>query len=692
MNNSREIKALLFITGFVSSSIQFLMLREIVCLCGGSEFTTGLYLSLWLVLSSFGTWFAGKGKAGNIRLTLLLLVSAPLLTLTLFIILSGTITGEGEIPSLLQTLLLILVSLAPTAVISSVAFIRLSNIRKMNGSAEPGISFGLETTGSVVAGIISALTVILLLNTFLFFLITELVAILIVLLILFRPRLPGIIIMTTASLFISGILIIVKPDTLIRELQLKDFKTTRTFDTPYGNITTGYYYGENVTYYDFRPLYYSNDNLRCEEDVHFAMLQSVKTDSLLLISGGLTNHLPEILKYKPHKIVYIEHDPGLIKTEDFTGANANGINIDISTTDAFRYLRQQKHKFNIIIQLVPEPTTLDINRYYTREFFANVKLNLTKDGLFAFSPLPAYNYANDSYRKTLSSIVNALKSSFRHVTLIPGNSLYILASDVKPGTDICRLSEVKGIRNMYVNCDYMNDAETAKRSSLLYSRLSPEVKANTVARPVASWFGNTFQLEKQGFNRAAVIITVVLMALSLVRVSGKTLLIFSSSCALSGLGVSVIFIFQVMFGNAHMLSAVIISLLFAGLAAGASMKIRKVKQQWLPSVLLSLILIVAGLLTRTGAFADAGTGIALFFLILTFTAGVLTGFVYRTLTSGAAAVSTEKVYGADLSGSASGYLITGSVLIPLLGIINAVFILAGIILISLFIVSVAPKL
>ena len=692
MNDTREIKALLFITGFVSSSVQFLMLREIVCLCGGSEFTTGLYLSLWLVLSSFGTWFKGSGKTQNIRSVLLLLISAPLVTLVLFIIFSAALLVAGEMPSLMQTLLLILVPLAPTAVISSIAFIRLSNILKMNGSAEPGHSFGLETAGSVAAGIASALTVIILLNSFLFFFITMIAAILVVTLIIFRPRLPGAIILTTASLIFTVLTIMMKPDTIIREFQLKNFRTDKTFDTPYGNVTTGYFYGEKVTFYDFRPLYYSNDNLHCEEDIHFAMLQPVKTDTVLLISGGLINHLPEIMKYNPGRIVYIEHDPGLLKTEDFSGVKEYGTVIDISGKDAFSFLKQEKQKFNIIIQLVPQPTTLDINRYYTREYFAKVKMNLTKDGMFACSPLPAYNYASDSYRKTLSSVVNALKCSFRHVTLIPGNSLYILASDIPAGTDICRLSEVKGIKNLYVNCDYLNDAELARRSSGLDSVLSPQVKVNTVARPVASWFGNTFQLEKQGVNKAAAFLIILLLALLFVRLSGKTLLIFSSSCAMSGLGVSVIFIFQVMYGNAHMLSALIISLLFAGLATGASLKAGEEGKRWLPPLLLSLILIITGLLTLTGAFAGADAGFGIVFMILTFIAGVFTGSVYRILTSGSMAVSTEKVYGADLTGSASGYLITGSVLIPLLGVMNAVFILAGIILISLFIVSVAPKL
>jgi len=70
----------------------------------------------------------------------------------------------------------------------------------------------------------------------------------------------------------------------------------------------------------------------------------------------------------------------------------------------------------------------------------------------------------------------------------------------------------------------------------------------------------------------------------------------------------------------------------------------------------------------------------------------MTGAYYRSITTGRVSGVTGRIYGADLSGAASGYLITGTVLIPLAGVLMTSFILSCIILVSLALVSVMPKL
>jgi spermidine synthase len=692
MNNPREIKLLLFFTGFVSSSLQFIMLREIVCLCGGTEFITGLFLSVWLILSSFGS---GKPRGGTFtdkKFLFLFFAVTPVISLSLFIISSRLMIHPGETPSLLKTAVMLILTLAPTAIISSRAFIFLSNAGKINNRTEPGNSFGVETAGSVVAGIMSAAIVVLFIRTFLYFFIVEILTLFIFSIILFKPGVFFRIMLLLVS--VSGIITAIKtePDIIIRELQFGNIRIHETFDTPYGNVTTGKYYGEDVTFYDFNPVYYNNDNIRCEEDIHFGLLQSAKPDSILLISGGLTNHLPEIVKYKPEQIVYIEHDPGLIKTE-FTGNGfPDSLHCCVLSIDAGRYLSKESKKFNVIIQLVPQPSTLSLNRFYSREYFATVKKNLSEGGVFVCNPLPAFNYVSDYYKKTLASIVNALKLSFRNVEVVPGNSLYIIASDDSLRTDFCRLSEEKKIKNLYVNCDYFNDKEISRRSSKLISELCSSIKPNTLLKPLASWYENSLLIEKQGNKMVALALLLTVIVISGLKVKRGTLLMYASSCTLSGLAVTIIFIFQALLGNAHLLSAFILSLLFSGLATGAAVKTKHRHNFIFYPVALSVILLLTGLLANTllqHLITPVTTGIL---MLLTFIAGFFTGSFYGTMTSGRSAIATEKVYGADLSGSAAGYLLTGTILIPLLGLTMTTFILSGIILVSVFIVSVASKL
>jgi hypothetical protein len=147
-----------------------------------------------------------------------------------------------------------------------------------------------------------------------------------------------------------------------------------------------------------------------------------------------------------------------------------------------------------------------------------------------------------------------------------------------------------------------------------------------------------------------------------------------------------------MLGNAHLLSAFILSLLFSGLAAGAAMRRNRQRPFVFYPLALAVTILFTGMAADTMMLHAAVSAITISLMLLTFAAGFFAGSLYRIMTSDRSALTTEKVYGADLSGSASGYLLTGTILIPLMGLMITTFILSGIILVSVFIVSGSSKL
>ena len=50
----------LFIIGYVSSSVQFLLLREMLNIAGGYELIAGIFLGIWLIGSAAGSFLASK--------------------------------------------------------------------------------------------------------------------------------------------------------------------------------------------------------------------------------------------------------------------------------------------------------------------------------------------------------------------------------------------------------------------------------------------------------------------------------------------------------------------------------------------------------------------------------------------------------------------------------------------------------
>lgn len=687
------MRVLLFITGFLSSSVQFILLRETSCLSGESENTTAIFLAFWLVISSAGAILAKRINSINIKKLFAVFISAPLLSLALFLLSGRVLLHPGEIMSVSGIVLMLLVTLAPTAVVSTFVFVRISILRSESLRAVPGDSFGIETIGSVIAGILATTSALLFIGTFQFYFLVIVVAALASALVITNKTVSKKIFLCVAPAAVMVLLIILfPPDNIIRNFQLRNVHTTETFDTPYGNITSGFYNGEQTLYYNFHPLYYNNDETQSEEDIHYAMLQSGRHEKVLLISGGLGNHIEEIMKYKPDQVHYYEFDPGLLRIEKRNCNLSYNTKITLGNEDAFRHLTRSSENYDVIIQLTDLPLTLSINRYYSLEYFATVKKNLSQGGVFACAPLSSFNYVSGNYIKALSSIVNALKMSFRNVTVIRGNRLYIIASDSTLRTDICELVHEEQISNIYVNCDYLNDADITEKSSTLLSKVDSNVKPNSLIKPVTSWYGNKVLLEKQDDGQNFTIILVLIILVPLVRMRREALIMYSSSAALAGLGIIAIFMLQATFGNAHLLSSIVLSILFSGLATGAAMNNKLLKKtNILPAgiaVILVMTALFSGLVTEIRSF----TILFSFLPLLVFSAGVLAGSYYRAVTSERAAFMTGKIYSADLAGAASGYLVTGTVLIPLTGMILAPIILSGLILLSLTLVWIQPKL
>ncbi len=68
-----DIAANLFITGFISSSVQLLLLREMMNITGGYELIAGAFLCSWLIGSAAGSGLAPGSSLTDIRKINLLL-------------------------------------------------------------------------------------------------------------------------------------------------------------------------------------------------------------------------------------------------------------------------------------------------------------------------------------------------------------------------------------------------------------------------------------------------------------------------------------------------------------------------------------------------------------------------------------------------------------------------------------------
>ena len=679
---STEIKTNLFIIGFVSSSIQFLLMREIMNVTGGYELITGSFLGSWLIGSAIGSSLSGRSKLNDVRKINLVFSISPIISLILMLFLSRVFLIRGETLSFLEAIIYTFLVLIPFCLVSGFTFIKLITIAGSVNNFIPGKSFSVETAGGIAAGIITAVLTSGLLNTYKLLMLIILLSIGYVVLTYYINNQKTKTSFKFLIIIMATLIIFLNPDLLFRQILLPGIKVTGTKDTPYGNITKGKYKGEESLYYNQRLLAYKDDATEREEDIHYAMLQSESPEKVILISGSPQSHIPEILKYPVSSIIYIERDPALVEYETSTGNKFPG-KVIIIYRDAFRYIRNSTETVDVIIMLVPPPSTLLLNRYYTTEFFTGVKKRLKPGGIFMCSPGPGDDYFNKESLNLYSSVYNSLAANFKNVKPVAGNKLYFIASDKPLSLSFCKLVGEKQIKNVYVSSDFLEDDLIIRKSDEVAALIDHGIKQNRSAFPIACLHSQSYQFSKNlGEKVPAIVLMFFVFALPVLTIKRKNLIMYFSASALAGFEIIILLSLQLMVGNMYQLTGLIIAGLMAGLAVGSGINISLLNTISLRNkvILLIIFYIIFGLIYNYMIELKSGLLSVILIMISGFLPALFTGRIFRELTGKREGIAASPaIYSADLAGSAFGFILISGFAVPALGIQISIFLLAALI-------------
>jgi spermidine synthase len=674
-----KIKINLIIIGFVSSSVQLLLMRELMNIAGGYELIAGSFLGSWLIGSAFGSSVAGKSDLKDLGKINLVFSLSPLITLLMMLLLSRIFLNPGQTPSFLAAIIYTLLVLVPFCFVSGFTFIKLMTIAGNNTSFNTGKSFSIETVGGLIAGIITSFLTAGFLGTY------KLLALIILFSVAYslityyfdlrRSRnLTGLFILIAAI-----IIILFNPDRVMRQLLLPGIKVTDTRDTPYGNITTGRYKGDLSLYYNQRLLAYNNDVADREEDIHYAMLQSETPEKVIIVSGYLRSLLPEVLKYPVKSIIYVERDPSLAKLETSIPDSLSG-KVSVMNNDAYGFIKKSSVSADVIILLVPPPSTLLLNRYYTFEFYEAVRKRLHSGGVFLCAPGPGDNYMNKESLKMYSSIYNSLKANFKFVEPVLGNKLFFIASDKQLSLSYCKLSETRGIKNIYVSPDFLDDATIIQKSEEVRSLLEGGIKLNRSAFPVACFHSQSYQLSKNLNEKIpAIVLLLAFFVFPVTLIRGRNLLMYFTASAMAGFEIIILITLQIIVGNMYQLTGLVIAGLMTGLAVGSGINIRFFDNISPVSKVISLILfyILFGLFYNFIIELKGNQLSVAAILITGFIPAALTGRIFRELTiKNKTSDGSSLIYSADLAGSAFGFIFISGLAVPVMGIQVSVYALS----------------
>lgn len=682
-NSPSKITLNLFVTGFVSMSVQILLLRELLNISGGYELNSGTFLASWLITSAIGAFTAGGSSLNDLRKINIVFSLSPMVSLILLILLARMFLQPGETPSFLVSLIFTFLVLIPFCLISGFTFIKLLAAARHSGGIEPGKSFSIETTGGIMAGVLLTVLTAGIINTYKLLLIIILLSVSYTLLNwLIKTGLSKMVVKTALALA-AAIIIFSDPDILFKRLLLPGVKVTSTTDTPYGNLTFGEYGGERSVYYNHQLINYSDDVIEREEDIHYALLQTENPENVMIISGQLHSHLPELIKYPVKKVVFVERDPELVKLQS-NKADPGNIELVVENKDAFRYIKGKEENYDAVILLLPPPSTLSLNRYYTSEFFREVREKTGSDGIFMCSPGIWDNYPNQESINLFSSVYNSLKDVFVNVVPIVGNKLYFLASDSELSSSVCDLAVLRGTHNIYVGPDYLSDDLIKTKSDEVVSLIDREVKINTIAFPVSTFHFQSYFISRNLNEKIpAFLIMILLFVIPMVKIRRESYSMYFSAASLAGFEIIVLLSIQLAAGNMYQLTGMILAVFMSGLAAGSYSIFRVIERVPLKIKMLSIVIwyfIIALIINHLLSAVNPLSAI-LIIVISILPPSYMTGSVFRELTiKDNNGLVSARTYGADLAGSALGFIVISGLVLPLLGIKASIFLLSGLIL------------
>ncbi|MBN1755953.1 hypothetical protein JW877_07040 [bacterium] len=703
MNDRSRIKLWSWSLGFASLYSQVFLLRESIALLRSNELVVALFFFFWLVL-----YAAGSGIFSRFRnLGLVQVALAFSLPFSFFWIkLLGSIlqVHPGRLWDFWRIILLLLLALVPFGILAGTFFGQLCRKARSSGLKASTV-YIFEALGAVLGGILSLIMVARIPPVHSFIMIGTFLGIIWI----FTARTP----VKITSVILTSLLMLLAMNAqslsgVMDKLYWKGYES-QSYESRYGKILVLSRQGEQYLFENGSLVAATADTVYLESLVNLCLLAHPGPERVLLVGGIYEGAVGVALQHHPRSITYLEVDPRILEvTRPFFPKVERAMNeprVDVEYSDARFWIKKSNRNFEVIMLLLPNPQSGFMNRFYTLEFFQEIKGRLDYDGIFAFQLNVGVNYISSEEQVMVNSVREALQNVFIHVRLVQmDNGLLFFASprsplELDPDLLNARLEE-RGIRNRYLNREVLAYFLDPFRQNNLESMLIKDAREKLIVNrdfsPIAyyiglqEWFkltGGGVLLKKLKLLRLEHWLIFFLTVFLLVKLLNRY--IFNKNLGtivliiVGGLGgilteLIVLYLFQALFGYLYWLVGVLTSVFMLGLVTGANLTRNKERfiffrlwsLLWIIFVLIMLFLFKwTSLYQRLGYIS--GT---LCFMALQLIAGTLTGMLFplgvrwfesrfpSTVNAGGI------VFGLDSLGAAMGAVLTGIIFIPLMGI------------------------
>ncbi|MFQ5862065.1 MAG: fused MFS/spermidine synthase [Candidatus Brocadiales bacterium] len=742
--------AAVILIGAHATIAQVLLVRELLVVFYGNELCLGVIFAAWLLGVAVGAGVGGRliRRVKNRLVVFLFLLLALCLVLPMQVSTIRLLRYLIDVPYGQHISILSLLWSSPFIIMPFsfiVGFIFPFSVSVFHGftrggATDIGAVYILESIGSLIGG--AMFTFVLAPKSFSYetmAMLTSLVLInlLVLTLLIWKASSRKVLLGVSASLLIVSLWLIFsggikQVESFFVEKRWQSFSPSirliESVDSKYQNIVVGKEQDQYSVYSNGQYAFAFPNLYEYGPVAHLVISEHPSPRRVLLIGGGIGGLVGEMLKYPLEELHYIELDPKLLEVterylsdEDRTALADERVKIFPVDGRYFVKKARGKYKYDIVFINVPDPSTAALNRFYTLEFFREVKRLLEHDGILVTSISSAVVYIGEVVGSYTGSVYRTLQETFAHVIVTPGQTNYYFACS-EPNiitTDLDTLISRYKERNIETNAfsqyhflPYLEPWQVRFMAEHLKSRR--DLLINTDSKPVTYFYNLLLwdqfaggQLQgllrslsklKLWFFLAAIglflvvrLITANFALRNIAREKRFNSLFAIATTGFAGIALEIIliFAFQNIYGYVYEMIGLIVALFMLGLAVGGYVSnavILKKDRDWLKI----LTYMVGGVVAYSLAiilflkwFPFQYAGSEAFFMLLIVIPGIITGlefpiasriYLEEEVDSGRTA---GMVNSADHVGAFLGAILTGIVLVPILGIAGTCTIIAA---------------
>ncbi|NIP26160.1 MAG: 4Fe-4S binding protein [Phycisphaerae bacterium] len=730
---------LIFSFGLFTIAAQTLLFREFITTFEGNDISVGIFFGSWFLWVGLAALLVNKVKAVADKLLknieFLFLCYLPVFILqAVLIIQARELTGVEiyELLSIRAVLLLSIVINAPVSIITGMLFPIACRWVREDQKLPVSLVYILEAAGSLSGGL--AATVLLgfgISSAAIFFLLAFIVSLSVFFVQLAKAKrwLWALVPVCALACLVAG-----ADRALMQKMQLLKWDKLFPGNVPDGSFRTaqaeylyGFYQDQWVVVREGSTCEVLPGESSAGRIAAIGLCQNPDAGRILVVGSGLGLcyeflRLPqtEVITWAHCDNEYVQMVDGFIPPK-FKITNER---LESSTVDVRSLLDKKKQYYDIAIINLPDATSSVLNRYYTLEFYRQVKEALRPGGVLQVRVAGGENILGTELINLGASTKLTLEEVFSQFVLTPGEETWFIVSDSEeltsnPGTLRDRFASIEGGKGIFppeaLLSVYLPDRTATALESYSSVDLPEELLVNRDSKPLTHLYSLLLAAKQSEAPVTTfvkyllmtgplafvipVLVFIVLRIIYILKVPlsqknnssfDSTFLVFSAGCLGIGMVISLCYLYQIRFGSLYLHIGIISSVFMVGLTFGAILirhllsGERKTRSQ----ILLFSVILVHSLILSTIAFWPSHQWTHLIFGIAFVLCGLCTGCYFPLAARGLADSGFEagqagsKLEMADHLGASVGGLLTSLVLVPVLGtkltiLIFILFILAN---------------